>query len=514
MAYDPKLHVIHSANGLLADPDSSVGTRPKDVTDIVAAALAADKPELVIHFHGGLVNSDAGYGIAKRLWPTYASPTRYGLFFVWEAGLVESISNNLDDILKDKLFRQLVKKATRWVIRELPPGVGIKGAGGPVDEAKLEDEFDDYFDGKRADPPDALTAPTSDLPKVKSAFKIEDESELALKIQLELEADQEFADELRRIDEDITPESVGEPRRKLSGVGAIVTTRSEISPEKVPEIFNVDRSSKGVLTLLKSSLLIAKIVLAVVRRFRDGHAHGMYTTIVEEVLAAAYVDKIGGVVWGQMKKDTADAFGSSPRCAGTAVLRAISAIQSARGKKFERIILIGHSTGAIYIANWLEASATILPDAKYDVLLLAPAVTYDHLADALEKYGKSVENIRRFAMRDEIESRDVLVPIIYRRSLLYFVSGLLEFSKTDPIQRVPDTPLVGMERYGLNASSYKNRKSIELVEDRLRASKGSIWSRTESDAADGERCEAIKHGDFDNEAKTVASLLHITSTPF
>ena len=196
-----------------------------------------------------------------------------------------------------------------------------------------------------------------------------------------------------------------------------------------------------------------------VRRYRAGRAHGSYTTIVEEILARAYIDKIGGVVWQQMKKDTADSFTDPATSAGAALLAEIASQQAAGNKKFKRIILVGHSTGAVFISNLIDASARLLPDASFDVVLLAPAVTYKKLAATLNNHGARIHKIRRFGMRDEVEVEDVLVPIVYPRSLLYFVSGLLEFSDDEPTERVADTPLVGMQRFSVNRDVHRTGPS-------------------------------------------------------
>jgi hypothetical protein len=515
MPYDPKLNVVHSANGRLARTGSTATTTRDDIRVIIAAALAPTKPELVIHFHGGLVDQAAGYGIAQHLWPSYTNANRYGLFFVWEAGLFESIKNNLTDIGNDKLFRQLVKKAARWVLTQLPVGTGLKGSGGAVTPQTLESEFDDYFAGRRPSLPSALQATGGGPPTLKSANEPKDEPLLAMDIEAELQADFQFWNELEYIDKDITSTKMRAPDPKSSGVGETVTDRSEIDPTQVREIFDVTPGGKGVFTLVKVALFLAKVVRAVIRRFRAGHAHGVYTTIVEEILAAAYIDKIGGVVWNQMKKDTGDSFGNSPDCAGAAVLTEIHAQQAAANKKFERIVLIGHSTGAVYIANWLDASAQLLPDAKFDVVLLAPAVTYRRLAETVRQHRDRIKNIRRFGMHDEVESGDVMVPIVYPRSLLYFVSGLLEFSEQDPPERVADTPLVGMERFSANVGNYAGEAAdIALVEDLLRTPKGSVWSLTDPTSIKGMRSQSRKHGDFDDDDETVDSLHQITDIGF
>ncbi len=515
--YDPSKHVVHSENGKLAGASPRATTSRDDIRRMIAAALAAGAdPELIVHFHGGLVDKKAALEIAERLWPTYAGAARYPIFFVWEAGLIESIRNNFKDIGNDKLFQQLVKKVSRWVLKQIPAGVGLKGEGGNTDEGRLEKEFDQYFAGTRSELPTALQKSSAASPSLKSVRATASEAVLADEIQADLEMDATFKKELSTIHNDISPADVADPQRKGNGLGATVSKRTEISPQKVDEVFDISSRERGVFTVATAAIFIAKVVVAVVRRYRAGRAHGSYTTIVEEILARAYIDKIGGVVWQQMKKDTADSFTDPATSAGAALLAEIASQQAAGNKKFKRIILVGHSTGAVFISNLIDASARLLPDASFDVVLLAPAVTYKKLAATLNNHGARIHKIRRFGMRDEVEVEDVLVPIVYPRSLLYFVSGLMEFSDDEPTERVADTPLVGMQRFSVNPATFteQDHPDIAAVEKFIGNRTGSIWSVTEAAALAGLKSGSRKHGDFDNDPDTIASLVQIADKGF
>ena len=113
-------HVIHSRAGELGAEDTS---SVADVSRILRQAIAAAPANgLVIHFHGGLVDRKAGNDIASRLGPAYASAATYPLFFVWEAGFLETLRNNLTQILRDEVFRQLVKKVAEWALKQLSDG--------------------------------------------------------------------------------------------------------------------------------------------------------------------------------------------------------------------------------------------------------------------------------------------------------------------------------------------------------------------------------------------------------
>ncbi len=511
-------HVVHLANGRLSDASPNSTTSRADVARMVNAALDLPNPQLIIHVHGGLVDEKAGRGIAAKLAPRYSAPSRYPLFFVWESGLIESIANNLDDIGHDSLFRELVKKSTRWVLAQLPGAAGLKGAGGAVDVHTLDREYDEWFSGRRADLPTALQASSAKPVSLKSAISPPSEHDLALKIRLELDKDSDFKQVLSGLHASISPTDVAAPIPKANGIGARVSPLTEIAPNQVVDVFDITPQTKGVVSMAKAALFIAKVVIAVVKRLTHGRAHGLYTTIVEEVLGAAYLDKVGGLIWGQMKKDTADAFADPATCGGAALLTEIASQQVA-GKEFARIVLIGHSTGAIYISNFIEYAATVLPNTKFDVIFLAPAITHTRWARTLVNHAGSIAGFRQFGMRDSVECEDRLVSVVYPRSLLYFVSGVVEFA-TDTAgnpQRESDTPVVGMERYRLDpavfsAADFPDIATVEAFY--VTKPKALVWSVTSVEAPKGEASESHKHGDFDDDSATVDSIVQVLDRGF
>ena len=91
----PMDHEIHLENGHLA-ADS-----PTDhVSRLVRRALdEAGAGGIVLHFHGGLVSLPEGRAIAKRLTPFYCKSHAFPIFFVWESGLLETLGNNLGELV-------------------------------------------------------------------------------------------------------------------------------------------------------------------------------------------------------------------------------------------------------------------------------------------------------------------------------------------------------------------------------------------------------------------------------
>jgi hypothetical protein len=109
---------------------------------------------------------------------------------------------------------------------------------------------------------------------------------------------------------------------------------------------------------------------------------------------------------------------------------------------------------------------------------------------------------RMFTMLDETERKDHLVPMLYNRSLLYFIAGVLE--STD------DTPIAGLQRHVRGQAPYDSgnplRASQYLMAEGV---KRLVLAVTPSDALDGLRCGSLKHGQFDDDELTQKSLVHI-----
>jgi hypothetical protein len=503
-------HIIHLANGQLS-PRSS--TTRQDVTRLVEEALQDTPPSgLVVHFHGGLVNEKAGRRIAQNLCSTYSKAGAYPLFFVWESGLLEAVGNNLQDISQEQIFREFIKKAAEWVLKKLPAGAGFKGAGGgAVNEIRLRQEFDAWFRGDRPTPPEALETQTgTDAADLGTALKGTDLNLAGLEtdIQMSIEGDFDFQDAVQQVFNGLHAEGVPRPATK-GALGTTVAATSLLSPEAAEQLF--ERSSAttkgfGLVSWFKAAQMAAGIVIAVVRRLSAGRGHGLYATVVEETLRALYVDKLGTLIWNQMKKDTADAFLPGENHGGTALLAELHK-QVEAGTPLPRITLIGHSTGAIFICEFLAAAARMLPHCCFDVVFLAPALTYEQFAATLNRHEACIAHFRSFAMNDDWETADSLVPVIYPHSLLYFVSGLLEATV--------DEPLVGMERFLREEEIFTPARFPAIARGRTffaRFPESLAWSPDTTGY--GTMTSAAKHGDFDNDTETLKSLQWVLQEGF
>src|SRR5438874_3622153 len=77
-------------------PSGHLATTPADVDAIFKHLADTNKQKLALHFHGGLIDEGAGLDIARKMAPLYAGAGAHPVTFVWETGLVETISTNLE----------------------------------------------------------------------------------------------------------------------------------------------------------------------------------------------------------------------------------------------------------------------------------------------------------------------------------------------------------------------------------------------------------------------------------
>jgi hypothetical protein len=501
-------HVLHSAAGRF---DDSTDSKAADVARLLDLAARADKPNgLLLHFHGGLVRKKSGMDIAGRLAGIYGAAGAYPVFFVWESGLFESLLNNQDDVARDPAFQELVKKVSEWVLKKLSgPGVFKGGAGGQaVDVEALRREYDAWFDRQRPAPPVADGQVSAERVQTKGAAH-EDVDDLATEIEEGFDDDPDFRKAMEEAYNAQLPTTEVATRGAGSKAKAGVMLLSESArAELFPRTPGGVATKGGVLSWFAVAKFVARTVVAVLKRHLRHRDHGAYCTIVEEVLRGAYGDLIGSTVWNQMKKDTGDSFQDGADFCGTEVVRQLKARQDA-GQPFPRITLVGHSTGAIYICHFLDAAKAAGITTPIQVVFLAPALTHRLFAQALRDHGGSsrLQRFRLFGMTDGRESGDMMASVLYTRSLLYFVSGLLEGEAVDGQWRAEvDTPIGGMQRY-LDEAVFQGEDfgDIQAVAAFLAADpERTVWSPSER--GPGLNSDAKKHGGFDEDYLTLESL--------
>jgi hypothetical protein len=167
-----------------------------------------------------------------------------------------------------------------------------------------------------------------------------------------------------------------------------------------------------------------------------------------------------------------------------------------------RVSLVGHSAGGIYICRAVAKAAELMPAAFkfYRVVMLAPGCDFDLFKTSIVEKKDRVESFRMFTMRNDAEAKDAMVPVVYPRSLLYFISGVLE--KEEPV------PIVGMERFYSDQPPYDDSTALAVRGYVTQPGERRVaWGPVEENAPPGLLTAALSHGQF-NEILTWKSVIH------
>lgn len=498
------LHTVHAA-ALRTNPRGGVvSPDPRHFVDLIdgrfAATSAADlaalfadaqnSDHLVVHFHGGLVSREDALASGSSLLDTYSGAGAYPVFFLWNSDLPSIVKGSWTEIPQEKAFQRLVRRVAQLSVGKLKETDGRRGGAiQPPSMREVPANLDD------------VAAYVSSLEHTLSR----DVGELTPSQQDQVAQDLDQDDVLRDVSAAIAlgeQNAQGRPitasRGAVPNVAPVKSFMSADVREDIRhDIFSTpgEPAARGIvlLTLARHG---AAILANVVRRFVTHRDHGLYTTIVEEVLRRVYVDSLGQLAWELMKHDTNDAFGDdATQCGGTAFLQHIAQWY----EPGRRVTLVGHSTGAVYIGNLLtQAHATLSPDITFEVVFLAAACSFEFMHSCLPAYQKRVGNrIRSFGLAEDREHGYFEVPVLYEGSLLYMVSGLFEMTEVDK-------PIVGMQRFFRTNPAFAG---ADVAEVQTYLDGKTVWAQ--SAAPDGRRCDSPRHGGFPADAWTRESLGHI-----
>jgi hypothetical protein len=476
--------------------DTAQGTTADDLRGLFAAVGQSAETPLVVHFHGGLIDRQAGIDGANLLTPIYQKAGAYPVFFVWESGWREVLQQNLPAIFSEDIFRRIRLRVTQFAKGKVDKGVetGQAKSAGTLTlpkEHEVVQEFSKPSDGVE---PFAAIDPHA-LPE-DDALTDEERAQF----EERLRADPTFETLAEEVANSLIPaDGDGVASRGASVRGS---TKTLMSRDVLDEITTEQDGAKGGIS---TALLIARaatVLGRVVRRFAQRRDHGFYLTIVEEILRGFYVGNAGRFLWNGMKQDIVDTFGVAPECGGTLFLTELEKLW--KGGKRPRITLVGHSAGAIYACRLLqEVQARGLPqDLHVNLVLIAPACDFDLLAKTVQSAGARVDGLRIFGMGDARERRDAIAGLLYPSSLLYFVSGVVEEES--------DRPLVGMERfYTAPFDNAEKFPQIDFVRKFAHFQKKHALVWAESTAGEGVNCDMTSHGGWAGTQATVASVAHI-----
>jgi hypothetical protein len=473
-----------------------------------------NEEKIVLHFHGGLVNEASGRKIAANLDPVYRKAGAHPIFFVWESGLIEVISHNLSEIAGEAFFKILLKYVTKFAIGKIAgaqPGARAFGTQ-PISDMEFYGEMKRVE--RRQEPFDGQAIGANAVASLTEGEQND--------FRAALQADDDFGDTVRAIVEAEMPPHFEEGARGIA-TRVRASGKTLMSPEVVAQaredVASAPEGSRSILSTAGLVVNAVKVLARVIERFRTRRDHGVYPTIVEEILREFYLANVGVWIWGAMKKETSDTFAdATPVRGGYYFAKKLhDLILSGAAPK---ITLVGHSTGAVFINNMLghfeqlrRASSQPLPRtfAFETIVFLAPACTFSEFSQRVAApYFSTTDtlykNLRIYTMTDDSECQDHLVPFVYTRSLLYFISGVLEPDGTG--ESAPDVPIVGMQRYYNQRDIYKDAAIITVREFVAEDPKRSVWAPASGNAS-GLNSAALHHTAFDDDPVTLDSLVQL-----
>jgi hypothetical protein len=498
----------------------------------VAASFAAftgmpDGKRLALFFHGGLVDKPTGQKAGALQYERYKD-VALPIFVIWESGIWEVLAHHLPLIFAETIFGQIKSKAIAAAVAKVPAGAPPV-PGQPAAFA-------------------APGVPATDEPSAEALANVTLTAADVDAFMSSIAGDLTIQNAAAAIAMNSNDPAVALAAPGFAGAPAVASPVTMLSPSVVGAIRGAYFESAGSagfsaapglfrfdpLAAIRAAAALAKaaapVLINVFKRFQAHRDHGLTCTVVEELLRALYGAKLGSSIWEEMKKETEDAFGAdSAIFGGTALIEEIVALPPAKRQK---ITLVGHSTGAVYIGNFLrhaDAALTAAGDVttKFDVVLMAPANTMDFYE---ANYGKRVAGIRLFGMQDATEQRDLLMSSdvaggpnasilgqVYPRSLLYLVAGVCESFEGAGGTGLhnldsADMPLFGMDRFFAQSTTFPNAEYPSVKDARARFADPHdfgyqrVLSPTDPAAGRGLRSTSLKHGNFPGDDPTIDSV--------
>ncbi len=431
--------------------DLRKGKFEKTSADDLAQAFVefekSKKNHLCVFFHGGLVSRAEGQAQAAELMPGYANAGAYPFFFIWNSDLWTALSKPTRKYSRNIVFRRVVEQHLVFIaatmLRALAP------------------------EDSRQHPLWAIAT----LPRAAAPLPL---TTLAAFGRI---ADSVWVRRSARVSLNVRPAELRAFERQLAQDPSIRAHGGLLD-------------NKTRFTVQKGEGLVRRVI----RRFRKGRDHGLYTTIVEELLRIAGADRLCASVWENIQSFIDDSFNPNAnkvRWGGTAFVENLAASWD----KDMRLTLVAHSAGAIYVGRMLTEIAKLPQDIKADVVLVAAGISFEKLGASIDLFKNK---FRFFALKDEYEGGYPEIPPLYDKSLLYFVSALCERD------RYMDREMVGMQRYWCGKGPYDTRPVRRITSKIPPAAR--VWSPTGPVAPPGFRAKAEEHGGFAEETETDGSV--------
>ncbi len=481
--------------------DSTIDSTPQDVDNIIEHLKTQRQKKIVLYFHGGLKNAKKGMSTAEIISKEVLQQTNsHPICFVWETGLIDTISQNFDTIKKSNFFKRLLLRIIKVAGQKL--GIDIKDFQG---FAKGVDQLSDHeieLELEKSKPFDNYVVNTGKkAANVVTAEMLDDDDAIDTLLSAEIEA---------QIEEEVYSDyelqaAANEPKSEAE---AKLMDSEKIAPNQNHV------GAKGVIELTQLIIAAVKITLRVVKRHIKGRDHGFFPTIVEEILRQYYIADLGTWLWGRMKNKarlmwSENNFEGNEEDwkVGSYFLHKLVEYQNEVGEL--TIDVVGHSAGSIVINEMANSITSRNLNLKFrHVIFLAPALRCDEFQRTLLNKPYLFKDFRCFTMADKFETQDSMIPYLYTRSLLYFISGVLENDSKIKDDR-SDAHILGLERHVTGNTPYDRIDYLKDIKTFLEPKGKIVYAVTEDGVEDGFRCTAKGHTFFDDEQPTLHSVMFI-----
>lgn len=470
---------------------------------IMGALEQSATPKLFLFVHGGLVPESSGRAQAAALDMNLiqAGTDWQRGYVVWRSGIGEVLGDLHERLAKTRLFRLVTRRALNFAsgFAAVDRGAALLAETGDLEAAMAaadriptptEQEFRATLaaerETRRVQRVENLTE--SQLTSTRFGRTLLDDAEYRAAVADLVDARERGRDR-GGLDEEIWNE-----------IDARTAARGSAERAAVAGIVIGYHAVRAAYRVLK--------------RFYYRRDHDLGPTVVEEVARALYLGAIGAWFWREMKADMRAHFGKAG--AGGELLTRLGALAGDRGKDV-RLLISAHSAGSVFACKLASEAAKLSPKLRVDLVFMAPAIRMDEMVDLLADNQARANNVRMFTMEDRLEKRDHLsgniFGNIYRRSLLYLISGVLEDGGN-----YPDAPISGMERHF--RTNARHNRAEAAVRRRFRAyfvgktpSRLSL-SKTPPGTPEGQRTEASQHGGYPLNEQEQRSVIHIMTTGY
>ena len=474
-------HLIHLRGHALGD------TSPAELGQLVDALVnEAPANGLALHFHGAPVCRTEGADQAENLVRMYRHEGIYPVFFLWESAPLDVLGRAVEAAARKKWLRRLIQRLLEFVVRSGKDTGGARGEGlPPLDNPRdVWNAADAAIDGHA----DAIEKYEREVIAARHRLAPGHEDT----VQGEINQDAYL-------------------RKLLAADLKAVTDRSQLpvkNPDELVAFPSLDSAEpptdgdRSLLTAYEVGFHTFEVFKQARERIATGRDHGLYGTIVEEILRTLHFDVIGQQYWKKVKGDMDGVFAEAEqwctdRPGGTALLNCLA--QRLPPERQLPLAVVGHGIGARAALSLLKSvRKRPIPCVQPRVVLLAPALDFDYYDAAFEMQSHESTALRMFGLNDQLEIKDCWFPVLYPRSLLYFVSGLLESES--------DQPLIGMERYHRDTPPYDSLSQPRLAASRARIAPAAVWAVANAGA--GRRTSATSHRDWIHDLPTLQSICH------